>query len=329
MKKNKFIVVFIFFCFCFFNCKNIKQDAFISSLDSLNFLLDKDSLNISLLNSRAKFFLNNSQLDLAKDDIDQAYNIFKNDTDVLLNRGNIYFLLNETRISKQSWERCLNLDPNNMDCREKLVNLLCAVKDSGCKSMIDTLILLHNGMLSHSFIVYLKEMNEYRLAIELLNNNLSDNPKDKESLTMLSLLYSDTSYMNQNFNASLAEEYFNKIINIYPTDSQVFYNYGKFKQNTNQYKEAIELYDKGLNFANQPKNHYYNMGFCSMQIGDNVTAIDYFSKSLQIDPSFLLAYHARAYLYELINQKEKAKKDWKNCLMLNPSYIPALEALSN
>ena len=298
MKKNKFIFLFIFCCFYLFNCKNIKKDEVISSLDSLTFLLDKDSLNISLLNSRAKFFLDNNQLDLAKDDIDNAYNIFKNDPDILLNRGDIYFLLNETRISKKSWERCLNLDPNNIDCREKLVNLLCAVKDPSCKSMVDTLILLNNGMIGHSFIVYLKEMNEYGLAIELLQNTLNNNPKDKESMMMLSLLYSDTSSVNQHFNANLAEEYFTSIISIYPNDSQVFYNYGKFKQNINQYKDAIELYYKGLNFSNQPENHYYNMGFCSMQIGDNLNAIDYFSKSLQIDQSFLLAYHARAYLYE-------------------------------
>ena len=31
---------------------------------------------------------------------------------------------------------------------------------------------------------------------------------------------------------------------------------------------------------------------------------------------------------KLINNETQAKVDWKNCLMINPSYIPALEALS-
>ena len=44
--------------------------------------------------------------------------------------------LNETRISKESWERCLIIDPNQLDCRIKLTNLLCAVRDSTCKLMI-------------------------------------------------------------------------------------------------------------------------------------------------------------------------------------------------
>ncbi|MBF25597.1 MAG: hypothetical protein CMP49_03660 [Flavobacteriales bacterium] len=329
MKNNKLITLFIFFCLCLSNCQNIKKVENSSVLDSLNLLLQKDSINISLLNLRAKYYFENNQLNLAKYDIDNAYKIFKNDADILLNRGNIYFQLNQTRVSKQSWERCLNLNPNNLDCREKLVNLLCAVQDPKCKSMIDTLIVFQNGLIRNSFIVYLKEMKEYELAIELLNNSLNTNAKDKESLMMLSILYSDTSSMNQKFNSNLAEEYFERIINIYPSDPQVYYNYGKFRQNINQYEEAIALYLKGLEFSEKPKYNYYNMGFCAMQLGDNLDAIDYFSKSLQMDQSFLLAYHARAYVHELMNQKEKANTDWKNCLMLNPSYIPALEALSD
>jgi len=65
-----------------------------------------------------------------------------------------------------------------------------------------------------------------------------------------------------------------------------------------------------------------------MQLKKYQESIDAFTESIEIDNSFLLAYHARAYLYELINNEIKAKIDWKNCLMINPSYIPALEALS-
>ena len=70
------------------------------------------------------------------------------------------------------------------------------------------------------------------------------------------------------------------------------------------------------------------MGFCYMQLEDYQKGIDYFTVAISIDNSFLLAYHARAYLYELMNNTQKAQVDWKNCLMLNPSYIPALQGLS-
>ena len=71
------------------------------------------------------------------------------------------------------------------------------------------------------------------------------------------------------------------------------------------------------------------MGFCSMQIHEYEKALNYFSQAISIDSSFLLAYHARAYIYGIIGSKELSNQDWKNCLMLNPSYIPALQALNS
>ena len=65
-----------------------------------------------------------------------------------------------------------------------------------------------------------------------------------------------------------------------------------------------------------------------MQLEEYRVAINYFTSALKLDNSFLLAYHVRAYLYTLLGEKEKARVDWKNCLMLNPSYIPAIEGLS-
>ena len=77
------------------------------------------------------------------------------------------------------------------------------------------------------------------------------------------------------------------------------------------------------------KESYYNLGFCYMQLEEYRVAINYFTSAIKLDSSFLLAYHARAYLYDLIGEKDKARLDWKNCLMLNPSYIPAIKALSS
>ena len=324
--RNFILVLFIL---SLLSCNNYIDNKSLSSIDSLSMLINKDPLNISFLNQRSQLYLENNKIDSAKIDIDKAYSLFKNDPLILLNRGDIYFELNRTRISRESWDRCLKLDPNNVDCRKKLTNLLCVVQDRGCESMIDTLVLLNKGVLPVSTIVHLKELKKYNKAIGLLNNILLEDNTNKEALSLLSIIYSDTSRFNQFFDSELAEHYFNKIIDIYPNNFQVYYNFGKHKQNTSQYNEALKYYTMGVQLDTLHKQSYYNMGFCSMQLGEYDDGIEYFSKVISIDSSFLLAYHARAYLYEKTNNPDQAQSDWKNCLMLNPSYIPAIEGLSN
>ena len=70
-------MLFIVCLLLFFTCQNNTSGNFPSSLDSLSFLLSKDSLNITLLNERSKLYITNNALSLAKKDIDNAYAIFK------------------------------------------------------------------------------------------------------------------------------------------------------------------------------------------------------------------------------------------------------------
>ena len=322
-------LIFIFFLVVFSQCNSPNSSLNHTYLDSLSFLLQKDSSDFKLLSQRARFYLDNNNVQLAKFDIDQAYSVFKNDINVLLNKGDIYFELNETGVSKESWERCLRIDPNRLECRVKLTNLLCVVRDKSCRSMIDTLAQLQNGIVSTSIIVYLKEMKEYDLALRLLNNLLEENIEDKELLYLTSLIYSDTASTNRFFDSELAEKYFKEIINRYPRDFQVYYNYGKHKQNMSQYSLALDLYNKGIKLNSNSKQTYYNMGFCALELNNYAQAINHFSSAISIDNAFLVAYHARAYAHTLNGDDNQAQLDWKNCLMLNPSYIPALEGLSS
>jgi tetratricopeptide (TPR) repeat protein len=312
----------------FLSCNQSVTNHYTSEIDSLSFLIKKDSLDITLLTKRADLYFENNNFKLAQLDIDNAYSIFKNSPSVLLTRGDIYYALNKTRISKESWERCLQVDPNNIQCRSKLTNLLCAVRDSSCKSMINTMFLLQNGLLSTSLIAYLKELKEYDSSIQLLNNILKKDSTNIEALSLLSVIYSDTSQHNNFFSIELAERCFEKIIELQSNYFQVYYNYGKHKQNILEYSEALLYYTKAIELNNLHQQTYYNMGFCSMQLEDYQQAINYFTLAINIDSSFLLAYHARAYSHELLQNKEKANLDWKNCLLLNPSYIPALEGLN-
>ncbi|MBJ04408.1 MAG: hypothetical protein CMP65_00710 [Flavobacteriales bacterium] len=324
MKK---IIILFYFILFLISCNHRLDKPIKSYVDSLSFLLESDSTNFMLLNQRASYYLENNSIYLAKKDIDNAFFLFKNDIGILLNRGDIYFELNQTRVSKESWQRCLKIDPNNIECRQKLTELLCIVRDQDCASMIDTLALLNQGRLDLSLIVYLKELKFYNDAIKYLNI-LSQDTLSQDILSLYSIIHSDTSKLNIQFDSLLAKKYFDQLMDLYPNNTQTLYNYAKFFQDIHNYKNAINYYTKAAKLDSTNKYLYYNMGFCAMQVKDYIISIDYFSKAILLDSSFLIAYHARAYLFEIINDKERAISDWKNCLLLDPSYLPAIEALS-
>ena len=152
--------------------------------------------------------------------------------------------------------------------------------------MIDTIAIINNGIVSATLVIYLKELEAYDVAINLLENKLIQIPEEKETLSLLSILYSDTSSSNNMFDPVLAEHYFKQIIELYPNYDKVYYNFAKFKQDVFEYEEAIDLYRISVDLNPDIKENYYNMGFCYMQLGKHVDAINYFTHAINLDSSF-------------------------------------------
>ena len=50
--------------------------------------------------------------------------------------------------------------------------------------------------------------------------------------------------------------------------------------------------------------------------GDHITAINYYDKTIKINPNYARAYYNRGYVYNEMNQKNKACADWKKAASL-------------
>ena len=87
-----------------------------------------------------KEYLENEEIDLAINYIDSLFENSPDDINILINRAEVYYNINETKVAKESWEKCLELDNNNIECAEKLVELYCTVGDINCISSIDYLL---------------------------------------------------------------------------------------------------------------------------------------------------------------------------------------------
>jgi tetratricopeptide (TPR) repeat protein len=68
---------------------------------------------------------------------------------------------------------------------------------------------------------------------------------------------------------------------------------------------------------------YYEHGEFALRVGKWQSAIDWFTKSIQDNPNFFVAYHNRAVAYSKVGEYDKSIEDLKKAVQLNPDYPDA------
>lgn len=266
--------------------------------------------------------------------IDSIYNQNPDDINILIDRAEVYYKLNETKVSKDSWERCLEIDPNNIICAEKLVELYCTIGEVNCDLSIDYLLKIDSeNITALNFKAKLeKDLGNIYDAIKLYNKVLELDPRNINAIEELAILYTNDKNV-------LAIDYFDKLINLNPT-SLAYYNYGFYFQINNDLLNAIEKYKLSVSLNSNSPNSYYSMGYCyfSLALYSNndkerrklfEEALISFKKTISLNGSYLEAYYARALCYVELGDKKSAIEDFKFCLMIEPGYEPAMIGISD
>ena len=76
-------------------------------------------------------------------------------------------------------------------------------------------------------------------------------------------------------------------------------------------------------------NTLYNLGYINLvYLQDFGTAVDYFTRVIELAPSYAEAYYNRAFSYEMSGKIIKAVADYKKTLELKTNYTKAIEALN-
>ena len=280
-----------------------------------------------------KEYLENEEIDLAINYIDSLFENSPDDINILINRAEVYYNINETKVAKESWEKCLELDNNNILCAEKLVELYCTVGDINCISSIDYLLSINpKNLTALNFKAKLeKDQGNIDNAIKLYKQVLEIDKENINAIEEIAILYTNTKN-------DLALDYLNKLIILNPT-SLAYYNFGFYFQINNDFLSAIEKYKLSISLNNNSPNSYYSMGYCylSIALSSNKiderkkfleSALDCFKNTIALNGSYLEAYYARAICYKELGDKKSAIEDFKFCLMIEPGYEPAMLGIS-
>lgn len=128
-------------------------------------------------------------------------------------------------------------------------------------------------------------------------------------------------------NDDAAEATFKKMLEIEPGNVQALLYLGKLAYANNEYKVASDYAKQALD--NDPESYECNMdyGMYERYLGHYQNAEAAWTKAIQIESDYFLAYVYRAGLYDEQELFSKAIKDYKKVIELNPKYYYAYESL--
>ena len=81
--------------------------------------------------------------------------------------------------------------------------------------------------------------------------------------------------------------------------------------------------EKELEYIKKSTSEQTGKGFLNVINNDYESAIEHFSKSIELEPNNAIAYHQRGLAYYNIGYYQKALKDFNKTIELNPQHLDA------
>ena len=303
---------------------NIKSTSgFIDQVDSLTQLIEKDPDNPKHYIARAELWLDNQRVVPAEHDLKKALALDSTNEEYLLALGNHSALVNNTRNSRDLWEKCASLNKKNISCRIKLAELYFFVQDfeKSVKYANEVLAIDHTKHLASFFKgMSMLEYGDTLKALRSFHDALEMKPDFERAIEMLSKVYAEK-------NDELAIDYYKSLLNLRPHDKTIYFNVGYFYQKRKDYDKSLNFYNLASKADPENDGIYYNMGFINTELKQYDRALELFSKAIDVNNISYQSYFARGYVYELTGNKTKALEDYSSVLILKPGYVPANEGI--
>ncbi len=110
----------------------------------------------------------------------------------------------------------------------------------------------------------------------------------------------------------------------YPScEALSFFREGNYSLKLQQYNNAIENYTRAIDIEPKFVLAYYNRGVTSNLLGNNNDAITDYTRVIEIDPSYALAYMNRGNIYDSLHQHGEAVANYSCAIKHDPTSAAA------
>lgn len=334
MKRNFILLMSVIMMIAMACNSGKKQQESTSQEDSLNKVnplteinrqIADDGNNDQLYIRRADYYLSQNKVDSALRDILFAIDIDPENTNHFITLSDAYLALGNPDKCLDALNRALKLDENNQEALMKKAQLFLIMRDyDQTYETISKIIAIDkiNPIAYFVRAMALIEQGDTSQAIRNLQVAIDQKQDYYEAQLQLGILFA----AQQN---PVAVNYFQNAINLEPRAIEPYYQLGLFFQENDRLESAVQTYNSILDIDPKYVPALYNLGYINLVYEKNFQrAADYFSQVLQLAPDYTEAWYNRGYCYELMGQKDLARRDYQESLEKRNNYPKAIEGLN-
>lgn len=315
----------VFLSFSLVQCDNSREQAIPSNqqatqLDSLNARIIDSPNDPQAYHDRALYYSSDGQPQRAFEDWGLAIKADSTFAPAWERRVDMLYRMQNFDGCMDELNSCIRLAPQSTECRllraEFYVHLNQferAFEDLNSALRIDNQ--LHEAYWMKGKIYASK--NDQDKAISSYQTAIEVNPEFFDGYISLGIYLAG----QQN---PLAEEFYRSAIELRPRSIEAKYNLAIFYQNSEQYRDALGLYNEILAIDSTNATASFNQGFIHLEyLAQYDSAAFWFSEAIKHLPYYHQAFFNRGLALESMGKTEAALSDYSEALRLKPDYTVA------
>jgi len=153
----------------------------------------------------------------------------------------------------------------------------------------------------------------FQQAVDLKNDYV-------EALDMLGYIFAQRK-------DSLALAYYDNILKLDPSRSDIYFKKGVFYMDQQDWNKAMASYETAIKMNPKDADSHYNLGYVLTELKLYDKARVQFARAIEAAPRNYKAHYGRAYTAEMLGDVTNAMADYKEVLGMRPNHTPSKKGL--
>ncbi len=310
------------------DAESVVEDPTAKLMDSLGWIntqIIASPNDPELYIAKARYFLDNNNLQSAMQEADRAIGIDSSNVNYFLFKADAYYEASDLLAAKSTYLTVLKIEENNIHANMKMgwISLISGLHDD--VFVYTNTVLKQNQYLSEPYylkgLAY-KELGSFKLAVSNFRTSTEQDNDYIESWLQLGYMYDAAE-------DTLAGAFYENALRIDSNNIDALYAFGSHLQKWGLAEAAIAEYQHIIRVNDNYHDAYFNIGFVYLELlNENDSAIKYYDKVLALNPYNFKGYYNRGLAFERMDLIPQARIDYEKTLELKPDYTPAAKGMS-